>query len=143
MNKRQSAKLDLKSTNFRESKRWEARYKPARKTVARANDAHIPHFKWLGSICESVEWTASTFADSVAWSSGNMSFADRIAFKPNVPCSSSNGKRDWSLCVWHWIHQNFNKIEGGKCTKNPILIWKLNRKVAAFVVWAYYCWITE
>lgn len=46
---------------------------PARNTVASANDAHMPHFKWLGNICESLELTASaTFADNVARSSDNI-----------------------------------------------------------------------
>lgn len=27
---------------------------PARKTIARASDAHMPHLRWLGTICESL-----------------------------------------------------------------------------------------
>lgn len=71
---------------------------PAKKTVANASEAHMPHFKWLGIICESVECTAltlATFAANIARSSGKISFVGRIAFNPNVPCSNSIGKCDW------------------------------------------------
>lgn len=68
---------------------------PAKKTVANASEAHMPHFKWLGIICESVELTLATFAANTARSSGKISFVGRIAFKPNVPCSNSIGKCDW------------------------------------------------
>lgn len=117
-------------------------YEPARKTVASANEAHIPHFKWLGRICVSDECTASTtFADSTARSSGNISLAGRIAFKPNVPCSSSYGKRDWSL-----IHIQ-QSIQFGikKKVKSSILFWeaKTRDNIVFGYGRAYYCWITE
>lgn len=35
-------------------------YKPATKTVANASDAHMPHFKWPGSSCESTPATLGT-----------------------------------------------------------------------------------
>lgn len=117
-------------------------YKPARKTVANARDAHIPHFKWLGNIWESVEFTASaTFTDNVARSSVKISFDGRIAFKPNVPCSNSIGKCDWlqkeknnififetkpNVRDFKWIPEQRRK--------------KRKKNVSSF---PYYCCITE
>lgn len=78
--------------------KWNTEHIPAKKTVANASEAHIPHFKWLGIIWESVECTAftlATFAANTVRSSGKISFVGRIAFKPNAPCSNSIGKCDW------------------------------------------------
>lgn len=86
-------------TNRNDAELSSSGFLPAKNTVANANDAHIPHFRWLGDICESVVATATTLGPS----SMITVRGDPSALIPNGPCSSSSAC-DWLLCkreIWN------------------------------------------
>lgn len=83
---------------------WLRRRLPAKKTVANANEAHMPHFR-LGNTWESLVVTATTFGPSPTADVR----CDPSALMPNGPCSSSSAC-DWLLNKNVFFFLNYNSF---------------------------------